>query len=371
MKAVAVYPGKPNSGHLADISEPRIDEIPDGRGVLVRVLRVGLDGTDKEIDAGQYGSAPDGSDVLVLGHESFGVVDQTGRAVTELRAGDYVVSRVRRAGGSVYDRLDMPDLTTDDTYFKHGISKVHGFLTERYVEDVRYLIRVPRELREIGVLLEPTSVVEKGITQAYEVQRRLKVWDPKRAAVLGAGTLGLLATMVLRNRGLDVVAFALEPPPYLNSELVKAIGARYVSTKQRSLDDVVRDDGPFDLVFECTGFSPLVFDAMRMLLAKNAVLVLTSVTGGDRRIEIASDEINLGFVLGNKAMVGSVNANREHFDRGVEDLATAEARWPGWPARLLTHRVRALDRFREALDLLGAAGAIKVFVEVAPIADGG
>jgi threonine dehydrogenase-like Zn-dependent dehydrogenase len=365
MKAVAVFPGKADTAHLTDIPEPRLEDVPDGRGVLVRILRVGLDGTDKEINAGEYGAAPNGSDFLVLGHESFGVVDKVGPAVTELTPGDFVVARVRRAGTSLYDRIGMPDMTTNDTYFEHGISRVHGFLTERYVEEPEYLVRVPGALREVGVLLEPTSVVEKGILQAYEIQRRLKVWQPARAAVLGAGTIGLLAAMALRNRGLEVFAFGLDPPPYLNSHLVEGLGARYVSTKQTSIQEAAEQHGKFNLIFEATGFSPLAFEAMCVLLGKNGIIVLSSVTGGMRRVEIPSDAINLDFVLGNKVMFGTVNANREHFEAGVRDLAVAEAQYPGWLGRLLTHRVAGLERFDQALSLLGTPGAIKVFVEVA------
>jgi glucose 1-dehydrogenase len=368
MKAITVTPRTPNSARLQDVPEPSMDQIPNGRAVQVKVLRVGLDGTDREINAGQYGTAPDGFDYLVVGHESFGVVEAVGPNVTELRPGDHVVARVRRAGSSIYDRIGMPDMTTDDAFFEHGISRVHGFLTERYVEDPEYLIRIPSGLATVGVLLEPTSVVEKGIAQAFEIQRRLKVWHPRRAAVLGAGTIGLLATMALRNRGLDVVTAGLDEPPYLNSDLVEAIGATYVSTKQRTIEQIGADHGRFDLVLEATGYSPLVFDAMHRLLAKNGVLVLSSVTGGDRRVEVPSDAINLDFVLGNKVMVGTVNANREHFEAGVRDLAVAEASTPGWLERLLTHPVHGLEDWAKAFELLGASGVIKVFVEVAPVA---
>jgi threonine dehydrogenase-like Zn-dependent dehydrogenase len=367
MKAVAVFPGKADSAHLTEIPEPRITDVRGGRGVLVRILRVGLDGTDHEINAGEYGLPPDGSDFLVLGHESLGVVEEVGPNVTEVTPGDYVVARVRRAGTSLYDRMGMPDMTTDDTYLEHGISRVHGFLTEKYVEEPEYLIRVPSALRDVGVLLEPTSVVEKGIIQAYEIQRRLKVWQPRSAAVLGAGTIGLLASMVLRNLDLEVFTFGRTSPPYLNSELIEGIGAHYVSTKQTSLQDAAEMYGQFDLVFEATGFSPLVFEAMCVLLGKNGVIVLSSVTGGMRRVEVAADAINLDFVLGNKVMVGTVNANREHFQAGVRDLAIAEAQYPGWLGRLLTHPVQGLEGFREALALLGSPGVIKVFVEVAPL----
>lgn len=366
MKAVAVFPGKPGSAHLTDIPEPSLEGVPDGRGVLVRILRVGLDGTDREITAGEYGAAPAGVDYLVLGHESFGVVEQVGPAVTELTPGDYVVARVRRAGTSLYDVIDSPDLTTDDDYFEHGISRVHGFLTERYVEEPRYLIRIPPALRDVAVLLEPLSVAEKGIVEAYEIQRRLKVWRPRRAAVLGTGTIGLLASMVLRNRGLDVTAYGLAPAPYLNSDLITELGARYVSTEETPLIDDVAEHGQYDLVFEATGYSPIVFDAMCHTVAKNGVLVLASVTGGMRRSEVPSDAINLDFVLGNKVMFGTVNAGRHHFEEGVRDMAMSEANRPGWLARLLTHPVAGLDSYPDALSALTRPGVIKSYIEVQP-----
>src|SRR5215510_932357 len=222
MKAVAVVPGKPHSVHLADLPKPSVDEIPGGRGVLVKVLRVGVDGTDKEINAAEYGAAPAGFDFLVIGHEGFGRVEAVGPNVTELTPGDYVVATVRRPGRSIYDLIGTNDMTTDDTYFERGINLRHGFLTEYYVDDAEFIVKVPQGLKEVGVLLEPTTVVEKGIYQAYEIQRRLKVWRPKRAAVMGAGTIGLLATLVLRLRGLEVVTFGRTPKPYLNSDLIEA-----------------------------------------------------------------------------------------------------------------------------------------------------
>jgi glucose 1-dehydrogenase len=364
MKAVAVIPGQPNSAHLRDVPEPHVQDVSDGHGVLVRVLRVGLDGTDREINAGEYGVAPGGDDFLIAGHESLGVVEEVGTEATGFAPGDLVVSRVRRAGSSLYDQIGMPDFTTDDAYFEHGISRVHGFLTERYVEDAEYLIHVPSGLQDVAVLLEPTSVVEKGVAQAFEIQRRLKVWRPARAAVLGAGTIGLLAAMALRTREMDVTVFGLDEPPYLNSDLVQALGAAYLSTKRSGVKETADREGHFDLIFEATGYSPLVFEAMGSL-AKNGVLVLSSVTGGMRRAEVAADMLNLDFVLGNKVMVGTVNANREHFEAGVRDMAVAQVRWPGWLARLLTHPVHGLGDWAKAYELLGQPGVIKVFIEVA------
>jgi threonine dehydrogenase-like Zn-dependent dehydrogenase len=367
MRAIAVRPGRPGSVYLAELDKPSLEDIPNGRGVLVKVLRVGVDGTDKEINAAEYGAAPAGYDFLVLGHESFGRVESVGPNVTELSPGDYVVATVRRPGTSIYDKIGTNDMTTDDTYYERGINLRHGYLTEYYVDDAEFIVKIPVGLKEVGVLLEPTTVVEKGITQAFEIQRRLRVWKPKRAAVMGAGTIGLLATLILRLRGVDVTTFALTKKPYRNSDLIEAVGARYISTQEMPIPDGAAKYGPFDLVFEATGYSPVVFESMRAL-GKNGVLVLSSVTGGDRTIEVPADKINLEFVLGNKVMVGTVNANREYFESGVRDLSQAELEYPGWLAQLLTHPVNGLGNYEELFDkLLNAKGAIKIFCEVAEL----
>ena len=365
MKAIAVFPGKPGSAHLAELPRPTLDEIPNGRGVLVKVLRVGVDGTDKEINAAEYGAAPPGYDFLVIGHEGFGRVEAVGPNVTELKPGDFVVATVRRPGTSIYDVIGTNDMTTDDTYFERGINLRHGYLAEYYVDDAEFIVKIPQELRGVGVLLEPTTVVEKGIAQAYEIQRRLRVWRPRRAAVVGAGTIGLLATLALRLRGLEVTVFGRTPRPYLNSDLIEALDARYATTTDVPLIEGATQYGPFDLIFECTGFSPIVFEAMQAL-GKNGVLVLSSVTGGDRTVQVPADRINLGFVLGNKAMVGTVNANREYFEMGVRDMALAEADYPGWLSRLLTHPVRGLESYPQLFETLtNGTGVIKVYCQVA------
>jgi len=367
MKAVAVTPGKPGSAHLAMLEKPRVEQVPNGRGVLVRVLRVGIDGTDKEINAAEYGAAPAGYDFLVTGHEGFGQVVEVGPSVTELKPGDFVVATVRRPGTSIYDLIGTNDMTTDYTYYERGINLLHGYLTEFYVDDADFIVKVPPALKQVGVLLEPFTVVQKGITQAFEAQRRLRVWKPRKAAVMGAGTIGLLAALSLRLRGLEVTVFARQAEPNMRAALLGAIDARYVSTVKSPLLDAARMYGPFDLIFEATGASSVVFDSMQAL-GKNGALVLSSVTGGDRKVEVPADKINLEFVLGNKLMVGTVNANREYFESGVRDLALAEAQYKGWLERLLTHPVKGLDNYQQAFELLNTAkDAIKIYYEVAPL----
>ena len=360
-----MFPGKPNSAHLAELARPSVSDVANGRGVLVRVLRVGVDGTDREINAAEYGAAPDGYDFLVIGHEGFGQVEAVGPNVSFVRPGDFVVATVRRPGSSVYDAIGLQDMTTDTQYFERGINLRHGYLTEYYVEDEEFVVKVPSGLRDVGVLLEPMTVAQKGITQAYEIQRRLKVWRPRTAAVMGSGTLGLLASLVLRLRGLQVTTFGRTKPPYLNADLLDRIGARYVTTSERSITDVAAETQGFDLIFEGTGSSAVVFESMQAV-ARNGVLVLTSITGGDRRLEVPADRINLEFVLGNKVMVGSVNASRENFETGVRDMSQAEAEYPGWLRQLLTHPVRGLESYAELFERLqNPDGAIKIYCEVA------
>lgn len=370
MKAIAVIPKKEKSVHLVEMAKPDLSEFADGRGVLVEVLRVGACGTDREINNGEYGVAPEGFDYLVLGHENFGRVVETGENVTEFQKGDFVIATVRRPrGSSVYDRIGEQDFTTDNEYYERGISRLHGYMAEFYAESADFLVRFPEKIAEIGVLLEPLSIIEKGLKQASDIQERLKIWRPKKAAVLGVGNVGLLTVMALRMRGYEVHGFGRDARDgYLNAELCASIGATYDSTAEISIADSVKKYGEYDLVFECTGFSPIIFDAMQSL-NENGILILASVTGGTRTTDaVPSDKINQMFVLGNRAMVGTVNANREHFEMGVKDFALCEAMYPGWLARMLTHKVEGLENYAEVFDILENSGkykAIKTYFEVA------
>jgi threonine dehydrogenase-like Zn-dependent dehydrogenase len=257
----------------------------------------------------------------------------------------------------------MQDMTTDDARDR-GVSLIHGYLAEYYVEDPAYLVPLPESLEPVGVLLEPLSIAEKGIRQAFEIQRRLRVWNPARAAVIGAGSIGLLTTLALRLRGLEVTVYSRRRPPYRNSELAESIGAGYISSTDNSLQQLAEAAGPFDLIFDASGFSPLALGAAE-ILHKNGVLVLASVTGGDGTADLPTDHINQGFVLGNKVMVGTVNSHRDDFVEGVEDLLRSEAFHPGWLAQLITTRVEGLERYDEMLrHLRDDRDAIKIVVEV-------
>jgi threonine dehydrogenase-like Zn-dependent dehydrogenase len=372
MKAIAVLPGKPNSVHLREVPVPKLTDqphphvckVPEGRGVLVKTLQVGVDATDREINEALYGNAPPGGDFLVIGHESFGRVLEVGSKVTEVVPGDYVSCTVRRPGGSLFDKIGRNDITSEEVYFERGINLCHGFMTETFVDDAEYIVKVPVELKHLGVLSEPASVCAKAIEQAYLAQQRLQVWKPKRALVLGAGQIGLLATMMLRLRGLEVYTLATKPGPQRKSEITTAYGATYVSIKQTSMAELVKQVGRPDIIFEATGNAEVCFRAMEVL-GLNGALIWTSITGGKHDVTVDGAKINLEWVLGNKLLVSSVNGNRHHFELGIQALSLGEHTYPGVTERILTHPVAGLDKYAEMMHLLEDKEALKVFVNVA------
>jgi glucose 1-dehydrogenase len=365
MKAVAVTPGTPHSVHLRDIAKPTLDQIPNGLGVLVRTLKVGVDATDREINDALYGNAPQGDDYLVIGHESFGIVEAVGKNVKGLRPGDYVTATVRRPGGSIYDLIGTNDMTSEETYYERGINLRHGYLTEYFVDEQEYMVRVPMGLKHLHVLMEPMSCAAKAVHQAYEAQTRMKVWRPKVAWVMGAGQIGLLTTLALKLRGVEVFTLARAASPNLKSEIVKGLESTYISTRETSFAQLVAKTGRPDVIVDATGSSAMSFEAMQYL-GLNGVLVWTSITGGDRKTEVPSDKVNLEWVLGNKLLLGSVNANRTHFEMGIKDLALGEMMFPGVLQKILTSPVNGLDNYKEMMRLLVEDNeALKVYVNVA------
>ena len=365
MQAIAVHPGKKNSVHLREIEKPNVSDIADGKGVLVRTLKVGVDATDKEIIEAYYGDAPEGDDFLVIGHECFGVVEEVGENVTAFQKGDFVTATVRRPGTSIFDVIGTNDMTSDDKYYERGICNLHGFLTEYFVEDEAYTVRVPDGIAHLHCLMEPMSVVAKAIWQMDEVQRRLRVWKPKVAFVMGAGQIGLLAALFLRLRGCEVYVIARTPGPNIKTEICDGYGAKYVSTNETSVEDLIAEVGRPDVVIEATGSSMMAFKSLEYV-GKNGCVVWTSLTVVDEMLEIPADRINQEWVLGNKVLVGSVNGNRGHFEFGIEYLALGEATYPGVTEKILTTPVKGFEKYEELVRLLVEdKSALKVYLDIA------
>jgi glucose 1-dehydrogenase len=367
MKAIAVKPGQKNSVHLRDVPKPKVSDIPNGRGVLVKVLKVALDGTDRDIDKGEYGNGPEGDDYLIIGHESFGIVEEVGPNVKEVKKGDFVVATVRRPGKGFYDNLGMQDLTSDNVYYERGINLLHGYFTEFYVESPDYLVVVPDEFAELGVMTEPVSIATKAFEHTIDIQRRMGIWRPKRAAVIGAGPLGMLTAWKFRLERLDTSVFSLEPPDHFKAKLLGEIGAHYYCATKDSIQKVADSEGMFDIVMEASGYAPNVVDACHSV-AKNGVVILSSVTPKEHKVEVPVSQINMDFVLGNKIMFGTVNASYHHFSLSVKDIGYGMQLYTGWMEKLITHELKGLDQYEKAMYLLNNSAkenALKIVIKVA------
>lgn len=349
MKAIAVKPGKSFSAHLVEIDEPKLGP----HQVHVEVHAVGIDGTDHEINEGGYGNPPSGQDFLVMGHESFAKVLEVGEGVRRFVPGDMVTATVRRPGGCVNCRHGQYDMCLDGDFTERGINGRNGYLTEQYVDDEEFFVHIPKPLYPVGMLVEPVSVAVKGVEQTWAIQNRMW-WQPHTAAVLGAGQIGLFCTFLLRSRGLEVYVFSQEEPDSLEAQLVEKTGGHYIDVRKQSLTEVGKQVGPFDVVYEATGYSPLIFEAVQNLHA-DGVMCLFSVTAGKRQLEINADEFNNQLVFGNRVVFGSVNSNHGHFERAVEAMERFHLRWPGLLDSIITQRVHGLDHFDEAIATSQAA----------------
>jgi glucose 1-dehydrogenase len=333
LRALTVVPLTKDSVRLDDLDEP-----PEREGaVLVDTLAVGVCGTDVEIVSGEYGWAPPGHERLVLGHESLGRVREA-PAGSGLEAGDLVVGIVRRPDPEPCASCANGewDFCRNGNYVEHGIKQLDGFAREQYRADPDALVKVDASLGELGVLLEPTSVVAKAWEQVERIGHRA-TWEPKRAVVTGAGPIGLLAALIGVQKGLEVhvidqVTAGVKP------DLVADLGATYHT------GPVGNATTDIDVVIECTGVGQLVFDAMGHV-APGGVVCLTGVSSAGRSIDVDAGLLNRSMVLENEAVVGSVNANRRHYEAGAAALAAAD---PRWLARLISRRV-PLDQFESAL----------------------
>jgi len=370
MRAVGVLPGT----REVRLLEHETPKIAAANQVKIRALEVGVCGTDREICTFVYGSPPDGFDYLVLGHESLGEVVEVGSGVSRFKPGDLVVPSVRRPcphADCLPCREDKQDFCYTGDFTERGIKMTHGFMTEYYVDEEKYLTRVPPELREVAVLVEPLTVAEKGLQQVWRVQQRLPWIAPglpeeqrgagKTAVVLGAGPIGILGAMALVARGFKTCVYSRSKAPNLKSELVESFGAKYLSSEVISPDELAEQLGRIDLVYEAVGKAKVSYDVLRVL-GLNGIYVFTGIPAPKPPIGIDADIIMRNLVLNNQIVVGTVNADREAFEEAIRDLGIFLKRWPGALRSLITGRFK-IDQYRDLL--LGKATGIKNVIALA------
>lgn len=365
MKAIALLPGTTNV-FLTDIPEPAIAQ-PDE--IKMRVLQVGICGTDREEAAGGRAEAPAGEKQLVLGHEMIGQVVETGKDVTRVKPGDFAVFTVRRGCSHCLPcTMNRSDMCRTGEYTERGIWGRNGYDTEFVVDREQYVVHIPGELAAIGVLTEPTSVVEKAIDESVRIQlSRLPggLATPdwlygKRCLVAGLGPIGLLGAMILRLRGAEVYGMDVVDANTNRPQWLEKIGGKYVDGRKVPADKVADTLGAMDMIVEATGVAALEFNLIDAL-ALNGIYVLTGIPGGDRPLQLPGAQLLRQLVLDNQVMFGSVNAAQGYFQMGVDDLMSAKARWGDHISQLITQRYPYTD-FQKAFTQ-HAADEIKVVLE--------
>jgi threonine dehydrogenase-like Zn-dependent dehydrogenase len=372
MKAVAVFPQAKQYRVITDFPEPRIESQTQ---IKIRMLNVGICGTDKDIVSFHYGAPPEGSEYLVIGHESLGEVVETGSSTSEVHKGDIVVLSVRRPcdhSDCIACRSGRQDFCYTGDFTERGIKGRHGYMTELVVEDSEYVYKVPAELRDVAVLVEPLTIAEKAVGQLWAIQQRMPwarglvpgrqaaSWNQK-ALVLGAGPVGLLGAMKLIVEGFETYIYSRVDQSSVRAEIAKQIGATFIDAEQVDVDRIIKIAGRIDLVYEAVGASNLAFQVMPCL-GINGVFIFTGVPGRKEPMNVDTSMLMRNHVLRNQVIYGTVNAGPVAFRHAITDMGEFHRRWPDALRSIITNRL-PIDRAQEALS--GKLPGIKNVIAVA------
>ncbi len=334
MRAITAVPGQRGSVGVEEVAEPAE---ADG-ALLVRGLLMGVCGTDREIAEGAYGEPPAGESKLIIGHEGLGEVLEAPPG-SGFSAGDLVVGIVRRP-----DPVPCPacaagewDMCRNNRFAERGIVRRDGYGSEQWRVEPDFALAIPSALGDLGVLLEPTSVLAKAWDQVDRISERA-FFVRGRALVTGAGPIGLLACLLGVQRGYEVhvVDLATEGP---KRDLVEALGARYHAGDAADIDVDV------DVVIECTGLGDVGRSAAQRVVS-GGIICLTGIMNVEPHFDVDATTMNRNAVLRNLVLFGTVNAGRRHWEQAVNALASAD---PAWLQSMITRRV-PLASWGEALD---------------------
>jgi threonine dehydrogenase-like Zn-dependent dehydrogenase len=333
MRALTIIPRTPHSARLDEVPEPG----PSADALLVRTLLLGICGTDIELVAGSFGEAPPGSARLILGHESLGVVEAA-PVGCGFAPGDLVVGIVRRPDPVPcrYCAIGEWDMCVNGRFTERGLKALHGYGAELFQLEPDFAVRIDPALGDLGVLLEPTSVLAKAWDHVMRIGARARAFGPRRVLVTGAGPIGLLAALIGAQHGLEVHVFD-RVSGGLKPDLVRELGGIYHSGA------LPEDLGP-DIVIECTGAARVMAEVM-MLAGASAIVCLAGVERGAHNVHFDFGAFDRKMVIENEAVFGTVNANRDHYEAAASILDRADKAWLG---RLISRRV-PLERWAEAL----------------------
>lgn len=355
MKAIAIKP-KTTDVLIIDQEEPKVTA-PEQ--VKLKVLQVGICGTDREEVEGGRADAPPGHGHLVIGHEMFGQVVEVGSKVKNAKPGDYGLFTVRRGCGKCQPCLNnRNDMCLTGDYTERGIKEYDGFQAEYVIDNEQYFIQVPEEVASVGVLTEPLSISEKAIDEALKIQavrfpftRPDELLRGKTALVAGIGAVGILCAISLRLKGARVLGLDIVPEDSLRPTLLKEIGGEYINGRDIATGNIDEKYGQIDYIFEAAGISQLQFELIDAL-GVNGVYVLTGIPADQRKVCVMGAELIQQIVLKNQLLLGCVNASIAHYHMAVHTLQAAKKEWGGLIDRVITEQLDH-TQIKEALHRFG------------------
>lgn len=354
MKAIAV--DRQGALGLREVADPQ----PATGDVLIETQAVGICATDREmVRAKQVYTIPPGEDYLILGHEGLGQVVDHGSSVSDLSVGDLVVPVAYRRCEPMRDvcRVDMCPYGYDR---RRGINS-HGFFSEYVVEAPEYLLKVPSDVAEVAVVLEPLTVTLKGLTEAQTLLNRwegmpcaYRPGDRQRTVlIIGAGPIGLLGIITARTYGWTTVGVDTVPDDSLKAQLVQRVGAHYVNATDRSPDDIREEFGEFDIVLTAVQEPTVVVNYMP-LVGMNGVFVIHGWTASQKQVSLDLGSFIYQLLGKQVSIIAPTGAGTPHYEEGMAILSKAKESFGDVLDRVITHRY-SYERFEEGFANVGPA----------------
>ena len=298
--------------YVKNLNKPNLDK----NKVLIKTHKVGVDGTDNTVIE-NINSRVSQKDYLVLGHEAVGVVEKS--KSINFEKGDVVVPYVRRPNKKTKEKYITSkrlDLAPYDEVDECGINNRDGFMSEYFVSKPEYLVKIPKQYKEIGYLIEPISIIEKGISSCKNINQQIP-FEIRDLLILGNGKIGCLAAKIL-SKNYNVTVYSLEGKRNPKSRLIRDNIGTYISKNNKDIKDISKK---FDLIIDTTGEPTMLHNSINILKPCGIILNFgLSPKSISRKKDIS--KLYNKIVLENNIILGSINSSLSHYKKSIQHLNT-------------------------------------------------
>ncbi|AWR96870.1 alcohol dehydrogenase catalytic domain-containing protein [Acidianus sulfidivorans JP7] len=345
MKGIIVKP--PKIG--VEIKDLNDNEVQNYGKVRIKTLYNGICGTDREIVNGKLTFSMSNKNFLVLGHEAIGVVEE---GYENFKQGDLVMPINRRGCGKCLNcLLGRPDFCETGEFVEAGINGMDGFMREYWYDDPKYLVKIPKQIEDIGILAQPLADIEKSVEEIINTQKRVPSWtcddgtyNCRKVLIIGTGPVGMLYSLVFKTLGFEVWISNRREPNDIETTVIEEANLNYFNS-YRGFDI----NQKFDVIIDATGADASILDKIFPLLKRNGVMGLFGfpISGN---FSINYKDIQ-EMVLSNKIIVGLVNGQKPHYQQAIVHLSAWKTLYPKTSKLLITRNV-PIDDEKQVIDVL-------------------